>query len=110
MVQGAGILYVLSSKDFSVIAHWMVICAGPDVAMESADAVLMKRYPYDVLSAIEFSRAVLLKTHEILAWATGYRVVTFSAVNAMLLKRTMLDVGRCFRLGLKTPQISRSGS
>jgi Cu2+-exporting ATPase len=93
------------------------IGAGTDVAMESADVVLMKSDPYDVVGAIELSRATLRKMHQNLWWAVGYNVVAFPmaagvfyplvispevaalamsgssaivAVNALLLKRTKL--------------------
>ncbi len=91
------------------------IGAGTDVAMESADVVLMKSDPYDVVGAIELSRHTLRKMHQNLWWAVGYNVVAFPvaagvfypltispeiaalamsgssllvAVNALLLKRT----------------------
>ena len=94
------------------------IGAGTDVAMESADVVLMKSDPYDVLRAIELSRATLRKMHQNLFWAVAYNVIAFPAaagvfyplvispemaalamsgssalvaVNALLLKRTRLE-------------------
>ena len=93
------------------------IGAGTDVAMESADVVLMRSDPYDVVRAIELSRATLAKMHQNLWWAAGYNVLAFPlaagafypfllspeiaalsmsgssvivAVNALLLKRTRL--------------------
>ena len=53
------------------------IGAGTDVAMESADVVLMKSDPYDVVGAIELSRATLRKMHQNLFWAVAYNVVAF---------------------------------
>ncbi len=94
------------------------IGAGTDVAIDSADVVLMKSDPYDVLGAIELSRATLRKMHQNLVWAVAYNVIAFPAaagvfyplvispevaalsmsgssalvaVNAMLLKRTRLE-------------------
>ena len=93
------------------------IGAGTDVAMESADVVLMKSDPYDIVGAITLSRATLRKMHQNLWWAVGYNVIAFPlaagvlypvllspeiaavamsgssvlvAVNALLLKRTRL--------------------
>ena len=94
------------------------IGAGTDVAMESADVVLMRSDPYDIVGAIELSRATLRKMHQNLFWAVAYNVVAFPmaagvfyplvvspevaalamsgssalvAVNALLLKRTRLE-------------------
>lgn len=94
------------------------IGAGTDVAMESADVVLMRSDPYDVVGAIVLSKATLRKMHQNLLWAVGYNVIAFPvaagvfyplivspaaaaiamsgssalvAVNALLLKRTRLE-------------------
>jgi len=94
------------------------IGAGTDVAMESADVVLMKSDPFDIVGAVELSRATLRKMHQNLFWAVGYNVIAFPlaagvfyplllspeiaalamsgssalvAVNALLLKRTRLE-------------------
>jgi Cu2+-exporting ATPase len=53
------------------------IGAGTDVAMESADVVLMKSDPFDVVGAIGLSRATLRKMHQNLWWAVGYNVIAF---------------------------------
>ena len=93
------------------------IGAGTDVAMESADVVLMKSDPYDIVAAIELSHATVRKMHQNLWWAVGYNVVAFPlaagvlypfvlspevaamsmsgstlivAINALMLKRTKL--------------------
>jgi P-type Cu2+ transporter len=93
------------------------IGAGTDVAIESADVVLMRSDPADVVKAIELSRATLRKMHQNLAWAVGYNVIAFPlaagvlypitlspeiaalamsgssalvAINALMLKRTRL--------------------
>jgi Cu2+-exporting ATPase len=85
--------------------------------MESAQVVLMKSDPYDVVGAIELSRATLRKMHQNLWWAVGYNVIAFPlaagvfypftcrprlrplsmsgssaivAINALMLKRTKL--------------------
>ena len=93
------------------------IGAGTDVAIESADVVLMKSDPYDVVGAVELSRATLRKMHQNLWWAVGYNIIAFPlaagvlypvllspeiaalamsgssalvAINALMLKRTKL--------------------
>lgn len=60
------------------------IGAGTDVAMESADVVLMKSNPGDVLTAIELSRATLRKMHQNLFWAVAYNVVAFPLAAGVL--------------------------
>jgi Cu2+-exporting ATPase len=94
--------------------------AGTDVAIDSADVVLMKSDPLDVVRAIEISRATLSKMHQNLGWAVAYNVIAFPlaagllypvllspevaalamsgssvlvAVNALLLKRHRLSAG-----------------
>jgi P-type Cu2+ transporter len=53
------------------------IGAGTDVAIESADVVLMKSDPFDVVGAVELSYATLRKMHQNLWWAVGYNVIAF---------------------------------
>jgi Cu2+-exporting ATPase len=53
------------------------IGAGTDVAMESADVVLMKSDPFGVVAAVGLSRATLRKMHQNLWWAVGYNVIAF---------------------------------
>lgn len=95
------------------------IGAGTDVAIESADTVLMRSDPYDVVRAITIARGTLRKMHQNLTWAVGYNVLAFPlaagvlypfvlspeiaalsmsgssvivAINALLLKRLPLEV------------------
>ena len=99
----------------------IAIGAGTDVAMETADVVLMKSDPFDVIGAVTLSRATLRKMHQNLWWAAGYNTIAFPiaaglfypafglvlrpeiaaismsgssllvAINALLLKRTRLE-------------------
>ena len=55
----------------------IAIGAGTDVAMETADIVLMKSDPYDVLGAMALSRATVRKMHQNLWWAAGYNTIAF---------------------------------
>lgn len=55
----------------------IAIGAGTDVAMETADVVLMKSDPFDVIGAITLSRATLRKMHQNLWWAAGYNAIAF---------------------------------
>ena len=53
----------------------IAIGAGTDVAVESADLVLVRDDPRDVIGAIRLSRAGYRKMLQNLAWATGYNVL-----------------------------------
>jgi Cu2+-exporting ATPase len=53
----------------------IAIGAGTDVAIESADIVLVRSDPRDVVSLIELARATYSKMVQNLWWATGYNVV-----------------------------------
>ena len=55
----------------------IAIGAGTDVAMETADIVLMKSDPYDVLGAMALSRATVHKMRQNLWWAAGYNTIAF---------------------------------
>jgi Cu2+-exporting ATPase len=50
----------------------IAIGAGTDVAVETADVVLMRSDPLDVATAVTISRGTLRKMHQNLAWAVGY--------------------------------------
>jgi len=52
--------------------------------MESADVVLMKSDPYDIVGAIELSRATLRKMHQNLWWAVAYNVLAFPLAAGVL--------------------------
>ena len=53
----------------------VAIGAGTNVAIESADLVLVENDPTDVASALALSRATHRKMLQNLAWATGYNTV-----------------------------------
>jgi len=53
----------------------VAIGAGTDVAIESADIVLVKNDPRNVLDLVSLSRSTWRKMLQNLAWATGYNVV-----------------------------------
>jgi P-type Cu2+ transporter len=50
----------------------IAIGTGTDVAVETADVVLMRSDPLDVATAITISRGTKRKMHQNLAWAVGY--------------------------------------
>ena len=62
----------------------IAIGAGTDVAVESADIVLVRDDPRDVVSAIELSRASYRKMVQNLVWATGYNVVAIPVAAGIL--------------------------
>jgi Cu2+-exporting ATPase len=53
----------------------IAIGAGTDVAIETADIVLMKSDPFDILKAIKLSKATVRKMKENLFWAAIYNVL-----------------------------------
>jgi Cu2+-exporting ATPase len=55
----------------------VAIDAGTDVAIESADVVLMTSDPYDVVGPLELSHATLRQMHQNLWWAAGYNLIAF---------------------------------
>lgn len=62
----------------------IAIGAGTDVAVESADIVLMKNDPLDVVKAISLSRKTNTKMVQNLIWATGYNVFAIPTAAGVL--------------------------
>ncbi|MEO3758842.1 heavy metal translocating P-type ATPase [Mycobacterium sp. B14F4] len=53
----------------------IAIGAGTDVAIETADVVLMRSDPLDVPTALRIGRGTLRKMRQNLGWAVGYNVI-----------------------------------
>ena len=53
----------------------IAIGAGTDVAIETADVVLMRSDPLDVAAAIQIGRGTLRKMRQNLGWAVGYNAI-----------------------------------
>jgi Cu2+-exporting ATPase len=62
----------------------IAIGAGTDVAIESADVILVKNDPRDVPKVIELSRKTYSKMVQNLWWAAGYNVVTIPLAAGVL--------------------------
>jgi Cu2+-exporting ATPase len=57
----------------------IAIGAGTSVAIESAEIVLIKDNPLDVLKIINLSKKTGIKMKQNLAWATGYNILAIPA-------------------------------
>ncbi len=109
----------------------VAIGAGTDVAIETADLVLMRSDPLDVAIALRIGRGTLRKMRQNLGWAVGYNVIALPiaagvfvpsfglmlrpeiaalsmsgssfivAVNALMLKRLKLPVAASAEAGAK---------
>jgi Cu2+-exporting ATPase len=62
----------------------IAIGAGTDVAMESADIVLVRSDPRDVVSVIELAQATYKKMVQNLWWATGYNFIAIPLAGGVL--------------------------
>ncbi|ADL51272.1 heavy metal translocating P-type ATPase [Clostridium cellulovorans] len=62
----------------------IAIGSGTDVAMESADIVLMRSDLMDVPTAIELSKKTILNIKENLAWAFGYNILGIPVAMGIL--------------------------
>ena len=66
----------------------IAIGAGTDVAMETADVVLMKSDPFDVIGTVILSRATRRKMRQNLWWAAGYNIIAFPLAAGLLYPST----------------------
>ena len=62
----------------------IAIGAGTDVAIESADIILIRNDPRDVVAILKLSRSTFSKMKQNLIWATGYNVVALPLAAGVL--------------------------
>ena len=62
----------------------LAIGAGTDVAIKSADIILVKSDPRDVIRVIHLSKATYRKMTQNLIWATGYNIVAIPLAAGVL--------------------------
>jgi Cu2+-exporting ATPase len=62
----------------------IAIGAGTDVAIETADIILVKSNPLDAVSILGLSRATYRKMLQNLIWATGYNVIAIPLAAGIL--------------------------
>ena len=97
----------------------IAIGAGTDVAIESADVILVRSDPRDVVAVISLSRRTYRKMAENLLWATGYNafaiplaagilygygIVLSPAIGALLMSASTVIVAINARL-LRMPRV-----
>lgn len=62
----------------------IAIGAGTDVAVETADIILVKSNPQDVVAMIRLAKATYRKMVQNLAWATGYNAIAMPLAAGVL--------------------------
>lgn len=68
----------------------IAIGAGTDVAVETADVVLVRSDPRDVVAIIGLAKATYRKMRQNLAWATGYNVFAIPLAAGVAYKAGLL--------------------
>ncbi len=62
----------------------IAVGAGTDVAIETADIILVRSNPSDVVAIVELSKATTRKMIQNLLWATGYNVIAIPLAAGVL--------------------------
>lgn len=62
----------------------IAIGAGTDVAIETADVILVKSDPNDVVNLIKLSKVTYTKMIQNLVWATGYNIIAMPLAAGVL--------------------------
>lgn len=68
----------------------IAIGAGTDVAIETADVILVKSNPKDVVNIIKLSKAIYKKMIQNLVWATAYNVIAIPLAAGVLYNQGIL--------------------
>ncbi len=68
----------------------IAIGAGTDVAIESADIILVRNDPRDVASIIGLAKATYSKMKQNLLWATGYNLIAIPLAAGVLYRYDLL--------------------
>lgn len=68
----------------------LAIGAGTDVAIKSADIILVKDNPSDVVKVINLSSATYRKMVQNLIWATGYNVLAIPLATGVLFNKGII--------------------
>jgi len=70
----------------------IAIGAGTDVAIETADIILVKSNPLDVVNIIKLSKATYRKMIQNLIWATGYNLVALPLAAGILYNQGIIII------------------
>ena len=62
----------------------IAIGAGTDVAVETADIILVKNNPKDIVSLVQFAKSTYRKMIQNLFWATGYNIISIPLAAGIL--------------------------